>query len=53
MSCKHTQELYRTRRKWWERLVWVRRAAGRAGWGRRVWFFGEQRHTPTPRSVVP
>jgi hypothetical protein len=50
MSCKHTQELYRTRRKWWERLFGVRRAARCASCGGRVWFFSEPRRTaPPPR----
>lgn len=53
MTCKHTQELYRTRRKWWERLLQVRRAARCAMCGRRVWFFSDARPSSAPPGVAP
>jgi hypothetical protein len=39
MKCNHARELYRSRRRWWERLIGVKRAARCAACGHRVWFF--------------
>jgi hypothetical protein len=57
MTCKHNQETYRTRRKWWERLLGVQRAARCADCGGRIRYFegdrGVARGTPTAaRSVA-
>lgn len=53
MVCKHTQEVYRTRRKWWERLFGVKRAVRCAMCGRRLWLFGEQRQPSAARGLAP
>jgi len=39
MSCKHVQDLYRTPRKWWERLLGVRFVARCYQCGRRIRYF--------------
>jgi hypothetical protein len=49
MACKRCQsEVYRMPRKWWERLIGVRRAAVCGACGHRAWSFTRAAAPPSP-----